>query len=504
MFSRVLLVVFISVFAAVLAFSFTTGPFELEPTLSLAISLGTGTLVGVIMSFFVVTQAIAPTEFLARAILHVALPDSTVGAPEPSHLGPSKEYLAQLAAFVYDAVSSSPSLEATTQNSMQSHAVNTTSESILQSIALPIFALDANSNVSFVNTAATEFLKLTTKELLGKPVYDVLQLQFVNPTTLEAWLGESKNNTVTSSKNWDRVKLTLPDQTIRQIDIAAHFSKSSSSGIESTIVIFDHTDRYSRDDKDLGFVSLAVHELRTPLTIMRGYIEVFEDELSDKLDVEQSEFMRNMSASVEQLTAFVGNILNVARIEADELTFNLKEESWEEVLKHSVEMMELRARVKHKTLKLTIEPGLPTVGIDTVSMQEVIANLIDNSLKYQHTDEPIEIISYQKNGMVITEVKDHGVGIPQSLIGHVFEKFYRSHRSKKSVSGTGLGLYLCRAIVNAHDGQIWAQSHEGQGATIGFSLQPYSTIAASKQTADGDGITRSAHGWIKNHTLYRR
>nr|HPR10689.1 ATP-binding protein [Candidatus Saccharibacteria bacterium] len=124
-------------------------------------------------------------------------------------------------------------------------------------------------------------------------------------------------------------------------------------------------------------------------------------------------------------------------------------------------------------------------------------------IKYTHTKEDIVIKSYLKDDMIETTVTDRGVGIPSSLIGHVFDKFYRAHQSKNSVGGTGLGLYLCKAIVDAHGGTIWVQSKEGQGSTFGFLLPTYASVADQIDDQDNKEIIRGAHGWIKNHSLYR-
>ena len=264
---------------------------------------------------------------------------------------------------------------------------------------------------------------------------------FVSDLTLEAWLDKAAGSAVVESEVWQRVRLNLPEGKRRQFDLAAHYSNNDPNGIETILVIFDRTMDYERDDRDLTFVALAVHELRTPLTIMRGYIEVFEDELSHQLSSEQQTFMNNMSASAQQLTYFVANILNVARVEENALTLRVKEENWPDVLMSACHDMELRASVHNKKLEYEIADNLPTVAVDKVSIYEVLANLIDNAIKYTHTDEQITIRTYVKDGMVETTVTDKGVGIPQSLIGHVFDKFYRGHQTKNSTSGTGLGLY---------------------------------------------------------------
>jgi signal transduction histidine kinase len=104
-----------------------------------------------------------------------------------------------------------------------------------------------------------------------------------------------------------------------QFDLASYYNKANPQRIETILVMFDHTEQYSQDDQAMSYVALAVHELRTPLTLMRGYIEVFDEELDGKLDGELQDFMHKMNAAAQQLSAFVNNILNVARIEGDQL-----------------------------------------------------------------------------------------------------------------------------------------------------------------------------------------
>jgi signal transduction histidine kinase len=175
------------------------------------------------------------------------------------------------------------------------------------------------------------------------------------------------------------------------------------------------------------------------------------------------------------------------------------------VLQSAVDMMSLRAEVRGITLKLNIAEGLPTVGADRISMQEVIDNLIDNAIKYSGSSKQITISSsVNAEGFVETSVQDDGVGIPANIVQNLFTKFYRDHRNRAQIGGTGLGLFLCKAIVTAHGGNIWVKSKEGKGSTFSFTLLPYSRLADEVKNSDNKEIARVAHGWIKNHSLYRR
>ncbi len=145
------------------------------------------------------------------------------------------------------------------------------------------------------------------------------------------------------------------------------------------------------------------------------------------------------------------------------------------------------------------------MAVDKVSIYEVLNNLLDNAIKYSGAGQRIVVSSkLTQDGMVETTIQDFGMGIPESVMPNLFDKFYRSHRSRAQIGGTGLGLYLSKAIVAAHGGQIWVRSKEGEGSTFGFTLQPYSQLADAQKNSDNKEIVRGAHGWIKNHSLYRR
>jgi two-component system sensor histidine kinase VicK len=254
----------------------------------------------------------------------------------------------------------------------------------------------------------------------------------------------------------------------------------------------------------MSFVALSVHELRTPLTLLRGYIEVFDEELGPTLDPELKGFMQKMNASAGQLAGFVDNILNVAKVEDNQLTLQLHEEGWKEVVDTVVRDMSLRAGVRGITIKTDIAADLPSVAVDRYSIYEVLANLLDNAIKYSKgTSEIYVTAGLNQSGLVETSVKDFGLGIDTSILPHIFDKFYRNHRNRAQIGGTGLGLFLAKAIVDAHGGQIWVSSKVDEGSTFTFTVLPYAKLAEAGKTGDNGGITRGAHGWIKNHSLYR-
>ena len=338
-------------------------------------------------------------------------------------------------------------------------------------------------------------------------MYSVLDLSFTNDHTFDAWLKATKATAVTASQTWEHVRLIVPGNqpVTRLFDLVAYYNKSNPSGYETMLMMFDRSEEYAKEDQAVNYVALAVHELRTPLTMLRGYIEALEEELSGKIDPELTGFLQKTQVAANQLASFVNNILNIARINDDQMMFKLKEEMWQNVLADALTDLSVRAEVRGIKLTHDIAADLPSVGVDRVSMYEVMSNLIDNAIKYSGPSKEIIVRArLGKDGLVETTVQDFGVGIPTSAIPQLFTKFYRDPHNRNQVTGTGIGLYLCKTFVNAHGGNIWVRSHEGEGSTFGFTLIPYANIANEAKTNDNTEIVRSAHGWIKNHSLYRR
>lgn len=447
-----------------------------------------------------------PIQYAWQAILHVTRENTTVTAPNIEQAKVGRQLLTSLTQQVYKLAQHAD----TSEGGEEVHAnrpEGAQALSVVGHFPLPLFVFNKDQQLTNASDSAISYCGTDKDELFGAPLYETVKLEFGSEHTLDAWIRECQETKVTDTMYWERVRLRPKndEKQLRQFDMAAHYNRDNPTGAEFIVTMFDRTERYNQDDKSLSFVALAVHELRTPLTVLRGYIEVFEDELADKLDGELSDFMHKMRVSASQLTAFVNNILNVARIEENQLVLRLSEEDWSKALRHAIDDMTLKAKVHGKELSCTIDPGLPSVAVDRISIYEVINNLIDNAIKYSGESNTIVIRSgLGKDGMIETTVQDGGIGIPESVLPNIFEKFYRNHRTRSQIGGTGLGLYLCKAIVSAHGGQIWARSKEGEGSIFGFSLQPYTQLADELKEGDNKDIIRSSHGWIKNHSLYRR
>jgi signal transduction histidine kinase len=445
---------------------------------------------------------VQPIRAIWQAVLHIAPDTANTPAPNLSKVAVGREVVTNLVSHIYQIASVADNVE---QLAAKAHK-DLKTEFVANSLPMPLLVLDKDANIVFSNNALLEYLA-RTDAVTGQNVYSILDLLFPSKDTLDTWLEEARANKATATKIWERVRLNLTEQKqTRYCDLLAYYNKGNPEGFEIMLLLFDRTRQYSQDEQATSLVALMAHELRTPLTLLRGYIDVVEEETDGKVDAELTDFVHKMKVAAQQLTALITNILNVSRFENDQLTLKLHQEQLAPILQFSVSNMELRAEIHDIKLNLTIDKGLPAVGADAVSINEVVSNLIDNAIKYSGTSKEINIHTYlTSNGLVETTVQDFGVGIPEAAMGSLFEKFYRDYHNRTHVGGTGMGLYLSKVIIDAHGGNIWVQSKEGRGSTFGFTLVPYSQLASDAKKSDNTtDIIRTAHGWIKNHSLYRR
>jgi len=438
---------------------------------------------------------LGPLDILSRAIAHISPETNDVIPPNVNGTYFEKTGIKAMVDTVYSLASkdgqtsSTPSVPQTPQE---------LTNAILNTIPVGIIALNEKRKVIYANEFAP-----VTKDSKGEIL---INLVFQGDDSLDTWLAGSEKNSVNNDHNWSRVQTALPDEPNRKLcDVIATYHKKGSGGVETMIVTVDRTAHYATDEEDMDFIALAAHELRGPITVIRGYLDVLNNELQPHLQDDQVELFKRLSVSATRLSGYVSNILNVSRYDRRHLRLHLHEENLSDVYASVADDLALRASTQNRLLSVIIPDNLPTVAADRNSLTEVIANLVDNAIKYSNEGGTVEIIAQQDGNSVTFSVTDHGIGIPSSVVGHLFSKFYRSHRSKQNVSGTGLGLYISKAIIESHGGTIGVSSSEGHGSTFRFSLPIYSTVADKLKGSDNrnEGIMETSNGWIKNHSMYR-
>jgi len=229
------------------------------------------------------------------------------------------------------------------------------------------------------------------------------------------------------------------------------------------------------------------HDLRTPLAALVGTAEMLAVS-KPRLSVQQLEMATSLSEKSQRMADMVTNLLDMARIQSGEIRLRVEWQSMEEIIGGAVK--HAHAALGQRALGVQIDRGVTLVECDAVLIERVLANLLENAGKYTPAQTPVEILVRAMDDELLVSVRDHGPGVVKGQEDLIFEKFTRGH-SESATPGVGLGLAICRAIVEAHRGRIWVEPTTPRGATFTFSL-PLGTPPVVDLSDDGPPITRKA------------
>jgi two-component system, OmpR family, sensor histidine kinase KdpD len=216
-----------------------------------------------------------------------------------------------------------------------------------------------------------------------------------------------------------------------------------------------------------SLLSSVSHDLRTPLTSMMGTVSGLLEEQAPLDPATRRELLTSVYEEMERLTRLVNNLLDMMRLESGAVTVKKEWHPLEEVIGSTLTRME--RRLGQRLVRVDIPGDLPLVQLDGVLIEQVLVNLLDNAVKYTPPSTPIDISAVPQEGCVQVEVADVGPGFAAGDEERIFEKFYRG-RPESTTRGVGLGLAICRAIIEAHGGRIWAAHRPGGGALVRFTL----------------------------------
>ena len=440
-------------------------------------------------SMLIFVYATLPMNDLLRAIAHVSGEPLAGAVPNPHDKKYAKSGLGTAIQTIYS-LDSAESVSTTTKTSRKAANAMTS----IDRMHGAIIALAADRTVLYASKDAP----LHTVDGALQP-----QLLFNGSDSLDAWLMECETSSVKAERHWRRIPDRPSDQEEQRIfDIYASYEKDSSH--ETVLTLIDMTESYRADEEDLNFIAFAAHELRGPITVIRGYLDVLQDELSDVLADDQRELFYRLSVSANRLSSYVNNILNASRYDRRHLNLTLIAENIADIYATIADDMTLRANSQNRFLTVTIPQDLPSIAADRGSLSEVIGNIIDNAIKYSNEGGTVTVSAALRGDFVEVSVEDHGIGMPPNVTKNLFQKFYRSHRSRETVAGSGIGLYISKAIIESHGGTISVRSVEGEGSTFVIAIPTYASVA-EKLTNDGSNqhLISEGKGWIKNHSMYR-
>lgn len=431
-----------------------------------------------------------PFSDLVRAVIHISDEPTTQTPPNPNLHRYEKNGFKKVLQTVYQLSvdNTTPARPAETPDSILRHGLDHTKTGIV--------ILGPDRSIIYYNKKAPVYIDQN-----GERTFGVL---FPQNDTLSDWLDTCEKKSVHAEETWTRIPDRPAGEKGRRIyDITASYQKNDSA--ETIITFFDRSDSYAPEEDDLDFISFAAHELRGPITVIRGYLDVLDDELAPVLENDQAELLQRLIVSSNRLSSYVNNILNASRYDRRHFKIHLNEEKLGNIYDTIKDDMQLRAVSQNRLLAVDLPDSLPTIAADSNSIGEVLSNLIDNAIKYSNEGGLVTVTATAVGPSIEVSVTDRGIGMPANIIPHLFHKFYRSHRSRETVAGTGIGLYISKAIVESHGGIITAQSTEHEGTTFTFTLPVYDAVADKIKASNNSNEQLIGHGsgWIRNHSMYR-
>jgi len=317
------------------------------------------------------------------------------------------------------------------------------------------------------NRSATELLGYSLDELVGRPVLDM----YANTQNGEARAqgvfqrfkaGEEIRNEELEMRRADgsNVWINLSVRPIRDREGRVIASRSE---------IVDITEHKKLDQLKDDFISLVSHELRSPMTVITGAINTALTEAERLTPEETRQLLKDAALESEMLSNILGNLLELSRIQANRLSLHAEAISVKKVIQDAVDEVKRQSSEHQFVLDLTRE--LPPVHADELRLERILYNLLENAVKYSPPGSKIRVSVRPEKEQLVIGVSDQGTGISLSDQAKLFGPFQRIEESRPDgVRGVGLGLLVCRRLVEAHGGQMWVESELGRGSTFFFTI----------------------------------
>lgn len=329
---------------------------------------------------------------------------------------------------------------------------------VLENMADGVLILDADGNVQMVNPSAARLLHVSTKRVWNVSFPQVAR----DHRLVEVWRRSQQSD--------------QPEESILEVDrrvlriVSTPFGEPPQRGYN--VILQDLTQLRRLETVRRDFISNISHELRTPLASLRALVETLRDGALDDPPAAQR-FLDRIETEVDALAQMVQELLELSRIESGRVPLRLKPTPLSDIILRPVERLLPQAERAHIELIVDLQGGVPPVMADGERVQQVITNLVHNAIKHTPAGGTITVRSSMQADLfpnaAIVSVIDTGEGISSDDLPRIFERFYKVDRAR-SAGGTGLGLAIAKHIVQAHQGDIWAESIEGRGSTFSFSL----------------------------------
>ena len=327
---------------------------------------------------------------------------------------------------------------------------------ILNKMQDGVVIVDEHGVVSSINPSAEEMFDIKAEDVVGKPLMQSLHYYQISELVEKTIASRQQSSALielqSSHKHLNILSSALEEPADR-----------------SVLLLFqDLTRQRQLEMMRKEFVSNVSHELRTPLASLRALAETLQ---SGALEEPQTahHFLELIETEVDKLTQMVDELLVLSKIESGHIPLSLTPNQPEAIIRESINRMSMQAKRAHITLGYKCDNDLPEIAADSEQLERVLINLIHNAVKFTPPEGQITVGATRDKKVIVFSVKDNGSGIAAEDLTRIFERFYKTDRSRAS-RGTGLGLSIVKHIIELHHGRVWVESIVNQGSTFSFSV----------------------------------
>lgn len=352
------------------------------------------------------------------------------------------------------------------------HERGAESEAIFNSIGDGAISTDERGRITRVNPIAQQLLGYTEKELLGKWFPKAIPAVTADERPINL-IDRPITKTFLSGKPISE-NLHYLTKSGRKVPVAISCSPILVNGkpVGAIEVFRDITFEQEVDRMKSEFISLASHQLRTPLSAIKTYTHMIADGYMGSLTPAQEKSLETILGAANRMNELISTLLNITRIESGTIAISRKLLQLDKLARDVVRELTLMA--SSKSIKLDVQvkgSGSTAIKTDALIVKEVMTNLVSNAIKYTPEEGEVKITVQPRRADILVEIRDSGWGIPKLSQDQIFTKFFRAQNIvKRETSGTGLGLYLVKGLVETLDGKIWFTSHENKGTSFYFTL----------------------------------
>jgi len=327
-----------------------------------------------------------------------------------------------------------------------------------------ILLLDAKTGqITDVNPFLIDMLGYSKEELLGKKLWEIGPFRDIEVTKTSFLELQTKKYI-----RYDHLPLETKDRQSIDVEFVSNVYHVNNSKVIQCNVR-DITERKKLDDFKDEFIGLISHELRTPLTVILGALNVLRTHEASLSTEDRHQLIQDAILESEELSTMLTNLLELSRAQAGRLSLHSELISIDKVVRNKV--VDIKQRFPKHQFSVDLPKKLPKVNVDIHRLGQILHNLLDNAVKYSLPGGKIYVFAKEDNKQVVIGVRDNGRGISLPDQKKLFRPFQRIvNGAFEHIGGTGLGLLVCRRLVEAHGGHIWVESRLHEGATFLFTI----------------------------------